>query len=129
MTRYLLDTCTFIWLCARPEELSATAREAIDAADSSLLLSDVTALEITLKWRAGKIELPDPPRRWIEDQAASWALDFRPLTRSEIYAAGELPRYHHDPFDLLLIATAINLDATILTPDSAIHKYPVSYRW
>ena len=74
MTGDLLDTCTFIWLCAQPEELSPTAREAIDA-------------------------------------------------------AGELPQYHRDPFDLLLIATAIDLDATILTPDSAIHKYPVSYRW
>ena len=129
MTVYLLDTCTFIWLCAKPEELSQTARTSIDAPDSSLLLSDVTALEITLKWKAGKIDLPDPPRRWIEVQSASWNLDCRPLTRSDIYLAGELPGYHRDPFDLLLVATAINLDATILTPDKAIHKYPVSYRW
>ena len=55
---------TFIWLCAQPEELSQTARAVIDAPDSSLLLSDVTALEITLKWKAGKIDLPDPPRLW-----------------------------------------------------------------
>jgi PIN domain nuclease of toxin-antitoxin system len=92
---YLLDTCTFIWLCADPEKLSATAREAIDA-DAGLLLRDVSALEITLKWQAGKLELPD---------------------------------HHRDPFDRLLVATALAAGATILTPDPAVRRYPISTRW
>jgi PIN domain nuclease of toxin-antitoxin system len=126
---YLLDTCTFVWLCAEPQRLSLTAKAAIDAPESALLLSDVTALEITLKWRTGKIELPDPPRLWIERQLAAWRLDCRALGRDDIYRAGELPDYHRDPFDRLLVAVAINCGATILTPDSAIRPYPVSYRW
>lgn len=40
MTRYLLDTCTLIWLYTEPERVPATATEAIDAADSVLLWSD-----------------------------------------------------------------------------------------
>ena len=129
MIAYLLDTCTFIWLCAEPERLSETAKRAIRASDASLLLSDVSALEITLKWRAGKITLPDPPGLWVEAQIAAWVLDCRPLSRTDIYRAGELPEHHRDPFDRLLVATALNLNATILTPDKAIHQYPVSYRW
>lgn len=129
MSAYLLDTCTFIWLCAEPERLSDTARSAIDATDTSLLLSDVTALEITLKWSAGKIVLPDPPRHWIETQIAAWSLDCRALSREDIYRAGELPHYHRDPFDRLLVSVAINANATILTPDDAIRTYPVSCRW
>lgn len=129
MTPYLLDTCTFIWLCSEPERLSQAAKSAIDAPNSSLFLSDISALEITLKWSAGKLVLPDPPRNWVETQIAAWALDCLPLNRAEIYRAGELPAYHRDPFDRLLVGTALNANATILTPDEAIHQYPVSYRW
>ena len=129
VTRYLLDTCTLIWLCSEPERLSAQATEAIAAADSVLLLSDVSALEIALKWNAGKITLPDPPRHWIEQQTATWGLDCLSLKRTDIYRASELPAHHRDPFDRLLVAAALGATATILTPDEAIHKYPVSYRW
>ena len=129
MTTYLLDTCTFIWLCAEPGRLSGTARSLLEKPDSPLLLSDVSVLEIVLKWSAGKIALPDPPRRWIEEQAAIWALKHCPLDREDIYRAGELPKHHRDPFDRLLVGVALRLNATILTPDQAIHQYPVSCRW
>jgi PIN domain nuclease of toxin-antitoxin system len=129
VTTYLLDTCTFIWLCAESERLSKTAKDAIDTPEAVLLLSDVSILEITLKWSAGKLDLPDPPRHWIENQSTAWALNIQPLDRAVIYRAGELPNHHRDPFDRLLVAMALNLNATILTPDKAIHQYPVSYRW
>ena len=129
MNAYLLDTCTFIWLCADSKRLSKAARNAIDAPSASLLLSDISVLEITFKWSAGKLDLPDPPRLWVESQVEAWALTMQPLGRAEIYRAGELPEHHRDPFDRLLVAAALNLNATILTPDTAIHRYPVSYRW
>jgi PIN domain nuclease of toxin-antitoxin system len=52
-----------------------------------------------------------------------------PLSRDEVYRASELPDHHRDPFDRLLVATALATGATILTPDEAIHRYPVSWRW
>ena len=129
MTTYLLDTCTLIWLCSEPEKLSQGAKTAIDEAGSSLLLSDVTALEITLKWNTRKIVLPDPPRYWLESQIAAWSLDCRALNREDIYRAGELPAHHKDPFDRLLVSVAINGNATILSPDDTFRAYPVSCRW
>ena len=129
LSRYLLDTCTFIWLCSEPERLSARAAAAIEAADSPLLLSDVSALEIVLKWNAGKIILPAPPRRWLERQISIWAVECRALRRSDVYRASELPDRHRDPFDRLLVATALESDAVILTPDRKIQQYPVSWHW
>ncbi|MEW6754289.1 MAG: type II toxin-antitoxin system VapC family toxin [Candidatus Latescibacterota bacterium] len=126
---YLLDTCTFIWLCAEPERLSETARRAIDAPDAGLLLSDASVLEIVLKWQAGKIRLPERPRLWVEQQLAAWSLDCRALRREDTYRAAELPQHHRDPFDRLLVAVAIHCGATILTPDRAIRAYPVSVCW
>ena len=127
--RYLLDTCSFIWLCAEPSKLSAEASKIIDAEDTDLLLSDVAALEIMLKWAAGKIGLPTPPRQWIEKQISEWSLSSLRIARDDIYRTGELPIHHKDPFDRLLVATALNNNLTIITPDEAIHAYPVACVW
>lgn len=124
----LLDTCTFIWSCPEPERLSTASRRVIDTADGSLLLSDVSALEIALKWTSGKIAPPDPPRRWIERRISTWALQCLDLSRADVHRAAELPGYHRDPFDRPPAATALDPDATILTPDKAVRRYPVSCR-
>ena len=129
MTACMLDTCTFIWLCASPDKLSTAVTEIIDAPETRLLLSEVSVLEISLKWNAGKLGLPDPPRHWIESQIAAWSLDCRTLEREDMYRATELPNHHRDPFDRLLVAAAIRANAIILSPDDAIHRYPVSCRW
>ena len=62
--RYLLDTCTFVWMCAEPQQLSQMARDVLSDPAAELLLSDVSALEISLKWQAGKIELPVPEEQF-----------------------------------------------------------------
>ncbi len=124
----MLDTCTLIWLCSSPDRLSATAREIVNASDTRLLLSEASVLEIVLKWTAGKLLLPDPPRRWIESRIAAWSLDCHTLGREDMYRAGELPNHHRDPFDRLLVAAAIRANAIIPTPDDAVHRYPVSCR-
>ncbi len=127
--RYLLDTCSFIWLVAEPTKLSEEAASRLDSEGSTVVVSDVTTLEITLKWTAGKLSLPEPPRRWIEHQLRVWAFEQVPLSREDIYRASELPMHHTDPFDRLLVATALNHDASIVTPDELIHAYPVAWTW
>ena len=129
MTQYLLDTCTLIWLATEPEKLSPASVQAIDADDSALLWSDISSLEIVLKWSAGKLVLPDPPRHWLEAQIDAWGLECLGLTRADIYRASELPVHHRDPFDRLLVSAALGRNATILTPDEAVRQYPVSCRW
>ncbi|CCQ56419.1 hypothetical protein CWATWH0402_770 [Crocosphaera watsonii WH 0402] len=39
--------------------------------------------------------------------------------------AGQLPNYHNDPFDRMLIAQAMNNNLTIITRDSKIRNYQV----
>ena len=127
--RILLDTCTVIWLCAEPARLSAAAVAAVEETDAELFFSDVSALEIVLKWSAGELDLPLPPRQWIEKQIKAWSMGTLPISRKDIYRAGDLPDHHRDPFDRLLVATALNHDATLLTPDPALRAYPVGCRW
>jgi PIN domain nuclease of toxin-antitoxin system len=127
--KLLLDTCTFIWLAAEPGRLSARATKLLDAADSDLYLSDVSVLEICVKWLATKLVLPAPPRRWVEEQRRVWDVTSTALTAEHMYRATELPVHHRDPFDRLLVAQAITGDLTLVTPDPAIADYPVATVW
>jgi PIN domain nuclease of toxin-antitoxin system len=124
----LLDTCTFVWLASEPARLSESASAALDA-ESSLALSDASAWEICLKWQAGKIVLPSPPRVWISEQMRTWQLERVPIEPDHLYRTVELPELHRDPFDRLLVAQALALGVRIVTPDSEIRRYPVAVTW
>ncbi|MCL2772541.1 MAG: PIN domain-containing protein [Oscillospiraceae bacterium] len=41
----------------------------------------------------------------------------------------DLPLIHKDPFDRLLISTALAEDLTIITADENIQRYDVSWIW
>ncbi len=124
----LLDTCTFIWLTSAPRKLGRHAKKAIDGADT-LVLSDASVLEICLKWRAGKLELPEPPRSWIREQTRIWQTEALGLSAEHMFRATELELVHRDPFDRLLVAQAISEELRILTPDPNIRRYPVATLW
>jgi PIN domain nuclease of toxin-antitoxin system len=125
----LLDTCTFIWLAARAEQLSAPARAALDDSGNELWISDVSVLEITLKWAAGKLQLPRPPRIWVEAEIAHWRLRRLPLRVGDIHGMGELPAIHPDPFDRLLAAQARERQMMVVTPDENLRRYPIKTLW
>jgi len=40
-----------------------------------------------------------------------------------------LPDLHRDPVDRMLIAHALHLDATLVTADVTMHRYPVRCLW
>ena len=125
----LLDTCTFVWLVADAKRLGRTARKTLNDAKRELFLSDASVWEIALKWQAGKLTLPEPPRRWVEAQARQWALRGVPISRAHLYRVTELPDHHRDPFDRILVAQAIEHHLTIVTPDPCIRQYPVAVLW
>ena len=125
----LLDTCTFIWLVSSSERLPSKVARSINAATTSLFLSDISVWEITMKWQLGKLRLPQPPRYWIESQRERWSLSAVPIEREHLYRVSELPMHHRDPFDRLLIAQAIECGLTLVTPDEALHRYPAATLW
>lgn len=125
----LLDTCTFVWLVAEPRRLSETARTLLADASNAIVLSDVSVWELCLKWQAAKIELPVPPRAWVEEQARTWRLERLGMDRAHLYRCTELPELHRDPFDRLLVSQALEAGLTLVTPDAHIRSYPVAVRW
>lgn len=128
-TKLLLDTCTLVWLVSDPERLGRAVADCIDEETTELFLSDASVWELCLKWQAGKIGLPKPPRAWVEEQVRAWSLAALPIQRGHLYRVTELPEHHRDPFDRLLVAQAIEEGMTIGSPDPQIHRYPTAVLW
>lgn len=127
--RYLLDTCALLWLAQQPAMISATAAELLNDANNELFVSDVTLWEITFKHAAGRLPLPEAPRKWLPRKLARHQLQALPLEHDAIYLSGELPRSHSDPFDRLLAAQAIDAGMTILSPDKPLSRLGASRQW
>jgi PIN domain nuclease of toxin-antitoxin system len=86
-------------------------------------------LEIVLKYRAGKLPLPQPPESWIPSRRAFFQLEDLPLCENVIYRSGLLPDLHDDPFDRLIAAHAIESGSTVLSPDTPLSLLGAARIW
>ncbi len=127
--KLLLDTCTFLWLAADAPQLSLTARAACRHPGNNVYLSALSAWEIAIKHRLGRLPLPEPPGRYVASRRAF--LQLEPLSFDESAAAHDvlLPAHHRDPFDRGLVSQAILHGMSIVTPDPAIAIYPAPILW
>lgn len=125
----LLDTCTFLWLSDQTEELSDRAREVLSDGNNVLVLSQISSLEIQIKYSKGKLALKFSPEEFVAESLKRHRIDTLALAEQHIWTTGKLPMIHQDPFDRLLIAQAIEEGLVIVTPDPKIHAYPVRALW
>jgi len=116
----LLDAHAFLWWL-RDEELDRSARESIAAPANDVLVSAATVWELEIKRRLGKLQAPDDLVATIE--AAGFGC--LPILGEDVVRAGRLPLHHRDPFDRMLLAQALRLDATIVSRDRAFHAYDI----
>lgn len=120
----ILDTCALLWLAAGDPRLNDSTRKLI--ADSpSVGVSAISAFEIAQKSRKGHLVLPDPPSEWFRTITDHHQIDRLNLTAELCLCATELPEIHKDPFDRLIIATALQLDRPVVTADTNFAKYGV----
>lgn len=129
LSGYLLDTCTFIWLTSAPGQLSAEATRRLGEDSQTRHMSLASVWEISLKYRTGKLPLPQPPRYWIEEQVRLQNIEILDLVRESLYRSTELPAVHNDPFDRLIAAESLVHDLTIISPDEPFTNYGCKTIW
>ncbi|MCA1673023.1 MAG: type II toxin-antitoxin system VapC family toxin [Actinobacteria bacterium] len=117
----LLDTHVLLWALDDDTRLSDEAHHAITAGRNRVLVSAVSAWEITVKKALGKLRAPAD----LVDQLER--LRFTPLdvTVPHALAVGELPEHHTDPFDRLLVAQARTESLTLVSRDPQLQRYEV----
>ena len=127
--RLLLDTCTFLWVVGGAPELSPRARAAFADPANDVLLSAVSAWEIAVKHRLGRLPLPEPPDAFVPRQREAHGIARLDLDEDSALHVAKLPDLHRDPFDRMLVAQALRDGLVLLTPDEAIGRYPVRTFW
>jgi PIN domain nuclease of toxin-antitoxin system len=125
----LLDTCTFLWIAGDAPELSAQVRNAFADPANDVFLSAVSAWEIAVKHRIGRLQLPAAPETFVPENREAHGIERLDLDEKAALRAGRLPDLHRDPFDRMLVAQAIESGLVLLTPDEAIRQYAVKTLW
>ena len=127
--RLLLDTHALLWWLDGDRRLSLKARRAIASESNSILVSAVSAWEITTKARLGK--LPGATDVAADVAACVASQGFLPLDITILHAqrAGRLPGAHRDPFDRMLIAQSQIEDVALVSDDDAFDPFDVRRFW
>ncbi len=120
----LLDTCALIWLADGGKEFSPKVFRTLRAQAHVLQVSAISAFEIAVLSRKGRIELPEPPDRWYADVVQHHELNEIPVTGRIAAQAALLPPIHSDPCDRIILATALAGNLHIVTADQTMPGYP-----
>ncbi len=123
----VLDTHAWLWWVSSPELLSAAARKTIDQAmaGGQISISAISAWEVAVLVKQGRLELTMPAEDWIARSEALPFIRFIPVDNRIALRAASLPgRIHDDPADRIIIATTIASGGTLVTKDDKIRKYP-----
>ncbi len=118
----LLDThALYWWVNQTTGKLSRDQLDAIEAADS-LAISVMTCWEMAWLVGHGRIELQIAVGLWL-DQIEENGIVVIPVARAVAMRAVSLPEHHKDPIDRLIIATAIEHAARLVSVDTRFPEY------
>lgn len=117
--KILLDSNVWIWLLGNQRRLSEERRSLLSEPSNEIFVSTASFWELTIKARAGKLEVDSE----VMEATRTMGIQILDIKPDHIMRLQELPFLHRDPFDHLLMATAISEQAAFLTSDSTISKY------
>jgi PIN domain nuclease of toxin-antitoxin system len=120
----LLDSCVLLWLTSDPSCLSSAAAMVLQEERTPVFVSAISTFEIGQKAARKRIILSMPVCEWMNELLQYYGFRELAITSAIAGRATLLPSIHSDPFDRLLVSTAIEHHLTLVTPDRTIRQYP-----
>lgn len=93
----------------------------LQSPQNPVFLSVASIWEIVLKKKKGQLKLP----KNMEENVKTAGFDILTIDVPHVLYVENLPSYHKDPFDRLLIAQSKIENLTLITNDQQIWKYDV----
>jgi PIN domain nuclease of toxin-antitoxin system len=120
--RLLLDTHILLWAAGVPDKLSKSVRSMLLDESNSLYFSSASIWEIVIKRGLGRKDFKVDPLRLRKQLIAN---GYQEVSIISDHALGieQLPKFHKDPFDRVLIAQAKAEGLTLLTSDERVARY------
>ena len=126
--KLLLDTHALLWWWKTEDQLSDTARIAMESDANSVVISAAVAWEIAIKTKTGRIHFEAALANWDELIAEEGFAEL-PISSEHAIRAGSLPLHHRDPFDRMLAAQAQVTGWPIISADRIFDYYGVRRIW
>lgn len=121
----VLDTHVLIWTFQNDGRLGSIARTIIQASAvaSTVMVPVISAWEIALLHRDGKVPFVGGPSRWFHDALAAPGFEVVALMPDTAIDSVMMEWSHRDPADRLIVAVARQFDCPLLTADRKILRY------
>ena len=120
----LLDTHVWIWSQEDPDRIGKRTRRRMESADEQLYVATISSLEIARLIHVGLLELEGTLDRWIKDSLEAIQCGVIEMSNPAAIGAYRLPgKFHRDPADRILVATAREGRLTLVTADERILDY------
>ena len=122
----MLETHCLIWFQENNSKIPERVMQQIQDISNTILFSQISLFEIAIKQKIGKLPLFQATISEVYEQAIKDNFTFQPVHNNHIEAYGKvtLLQEHRDPFDRLLIATALEENLIVLTVDKSFSLYP-----
>ncbi len=119
---FLLDTHVVVDIGREGgfEKMRPRVRRILEDPNTELLLSVASEIEVAIKSRIGKLDLTKSELAAICNNAAITSYPIRQHHADQLF---ELPLHHNDPFDRLIISTALSDDLPVISSDRQFRKY------
>ena len=124
----LLDTHTVLWVLSDDDKLSAKAKSEILSPDNNKYVSLTSAWEVAIKVNLDRLSFEGGAARFLY-QIEKDRFKLLPICAEHIVRVETLPLHHKDPFDRLIVATAVVEGMAIVTTDANIHLYDIECIW
>nr|VFJ63733.1 MAG: PIN domain nuclease, a component of toxin-antitoxin system (PIN domain) [Candidatus Kentron sp. DK] len=113
----------FWWINREHHRLSAAMLDAIETTDR-IGVSPVSCFELALAHQKGRLELSSTPAEWFSLALHGSGVELLPFDDAIALRAVELAKIHRDPFDRIIIATALESNGSLASVDSRFGAYP-----
>ena len=119
----ILDTCALLFLASGDRR--RRGRISSSAAPARWYCA-ISAFELAIKQRDGKLSLPQPALDWLTELATRYALTEVALDSALRATAVALPPHHRDPCRRFIIAAAQRFAAPVVTVDPRFAAYGIT---
>lgn len=123
--KLLLDTCVILWAVSDPDQLTSKAKRLLVDKSAQIIVSPMSCAEIACLVARKRIKLDRHWKLWFRHfvELNQWAVI--PIDLPVMEESYSLPDdFHRDPVDRILVATARLFQASIVTADERIRRYP-----
>lgn len=122
----LLDTHVWWWALNEPAKLSKKAHDIIKKTPpDQRAIASISLWEFAMMVSNGKVEIRIPPDQWLDYAVNKTGIEVFELIPKVAIESCNLPgKFHKDPADRIIVATARINNLIIITKDRKIINYP-----